>query len=86
MTTDGGGPTATTVQADEPRWYLSRYDDHVHAFDPDQSSTAYSAALCSHTAPNTRIICTDHGTRCLACLLIHGDQLADRNGDVSWRL
>lgn len=70
----------------EPRWFLSRYDDKVHAFEIDQSSPCFSEALCSHTAPNTRVICTDAGERCLACLLIHGDRLADRQGDPSWRM
>ncbi|MGQ0838893.1 hypothetical protein [Actinokineospora sp.] len=42
-------------------------------------------AECSHTAPNTRVMCADDGPRCLACQLIVGDRLADRRGDPTWR-
>lgn len=63
------------------RWYLSQWDNQVHAFPERQPSLTYSEALCEHTVPNTRVICTHEGVRCTACLLIHGDELADRQGD-----
>lgn len=65
------------------RWCLSQWDNQVHAFPEDQRSPSYSEALCEHSAPNTRITRTDKGARCVACLLIHGDALADRLGDAA---
>lgn len=65
------------------RWYLSQWDNQVHAFPEEQESASYSEAICEHTAPNTRVIHTDRGVRCVACLLIHGDELADRLRDAA---
>jgi hypothetical protein len=67
------------------QWWLSGYDDRVHAFGADEAGRDFGEALCEHSVPNTKITCTDDGERCLACLLIFGDMLADANGDANWR-
>lgn len=67
------------------QWWLSGYDNRVHAFASDEAGRDFGEALCEHSVPNTKITCTDEGTRCLACLLIFGDMLADNLGEVAWR-
>jgi len=67
------------------QWWLSGYDNRVHAFGADEAGRDFGEALCEHSVPNTKIPCTDDGERCLACLLIYGDMLADHHGDVNWR-
>jgi hypothetical protein len=67
------------------QWWLSGYDNRVHAFGADEAGRDFGEALCEHSVPNTKITCTDDGERCLACLLIYGDMLADHHGDVNWR-
>jgi len=67
------------------QWWLSGYDNRVHAFRAEQASSKYGEALCEHSVPTAKITLTDDGPRCVACLLIFGDMLADTYGDVTWR-
>ena len=67
------------------QWWLSGYDSRVHAFGADEAERDFGEALCEHCVPNTKITCTDEGERCLACLLIYGDMLADHHGEANWR-
>jgi hypothetical protein len=62
-------------------WMQSPWGHLVHAF-PDMSEVA-AEAICQHTAPASRLTEPLPGAkRCLACLLIHGGDLADRHGDA----
>jgi hypothetical protein len=67
------------------QWWLSGYDSRVHAFVAEEAGREFGEALCEHSVPNTKITCTDDGERCLACLLIFGDHLADTLGEAAWR-
>ncbi|OLF17110.1 hypothetical protein [Actinophytocola xanthii] len=67
------------------QWWLSGYDNRVHAFGCAGAGREFGEALCEHSVPNDKITCTDVGERCLACLLIYGDMLADTHGDAVWR-
>jgi hypothetical protein len=67
------------------QWWRSEYDGQVHAFRGEQAGRQYGEALCEHSVPNTKITCTDEGRRCMACLLMVGDLLAEAHGDVLWR-
>lgn len=80
-TCDGRG-----VRVEDLNWFKSRYDRHVHAFPRKQRSNAHAEAVCTHTIPKDRILRSEDGRKCLACLLIVGDRLAERQGSVSWRL
>ena len=66
------------------QWWLSGYDSQVHAFHTEQASKDFGEALCEHSVPTWKITCTDEGRRCMACLLLVGDLLAERL-DASWR-
>lgn len=66
------------------QWWRSGYDDQVHAFRTEQAGNSYGEALCEHSVPTTKITCTDEGRRCMACLLMVGDLLAERQ-DSNWR-
>ena len=67
------------------QWWLSAYDNRVHAFGNEEAGREFGEALCEHCVPNNKISCTDDGERCLACLLIFGDLLADMYGEPGWR-
>lgn len=67
------------------QWWRSDYDGQVHAFRGEQAGREFGEALCEHSVPATMITCTDDGRRCMACLLLAGDLLADFHGDLSWR-
>jgi hypothetical protein len=67
------------------QWWKSGYDDRVHAFGSDEAGRDFGEALCEHSVPNDKITCTHDGERCLACLLIYGDMLADSYGEANWR-
>jgi hypothetical protein len=59
-------------------WWVSRWDHHVHAF--RKLTEVASEALCSHTALTATL--TEPGDRnkpCIACLLVHGNELADQH-------
>jgi hypothetical protein len=66
------------------QWWRSDYDDQVHAFHHEQASKDYGEALCEHSVPTSKITCTDEGRRCMACLLMVGDLLAEQH-DSTWR-
>jgi hypothetical protein len=66
------------------QWWRSDYDDQVHAFAGEQASKEYGEALCEHSVPTSKITCTDEGRRCMACMLMVGDLLADQH-DATWR-
>jgi hypothetical protein len=66
------------------QWWLSGYDGQVHAFRTDQASNEFGEALCEHSVPTAKITCTDEGRRCMACMLLVGDLLAERL-DPTWR-
>jgi hypothetical protein len=66
------------------QWWLSGYDSQVHAFPAGQAGQEYGAALCDHSVPNSKITCTDEGRRCMACMLMVGDLLAEQL-DPTWR-
>jgi hypothetical protein len=67
------------------QWWLSGYDNRVHAFGSAEADRDFGEALCEHSVPNSKITCTDAGERCLACLLIFGDMLAEERGEGVWR-
>lgn len=67
------------------QWWRSGYDGQVHAFRTVQASNQFGEALCEHSVPNAKIICTDEGRRCMACLLMVGELLAETQGDATWR-
>lgn len=67
-------------------WFMSRYDGRAHAFPRKGRAAAHAEAVCTHTIPRDRVLRSEDGRKCLACLLIVGDRLADRQGSVSWRL
>jgi hypothetical protein len=67
------------------QWWLSGYDNRVHAFGSAEAGHDFGEALCEHSVPNSKITCSDEGERCLACLLIFGDMLADIHGEANWR-
>ena len=61
-------------------WKVSPWDHWVHAF--REFGEIASEAICQHCAPTSRLnYPTDNDRRCLGCLLLHGDELADRIGD-----
>jgi hypothetical protein len=62
-------------------WRTSPYDAaHVHAFRPFDGGVA--EALCTHSVPAAQVSEEDDSAaKCVACLLILGDQLADVHGD-----
>ncbi len=66
------------------QWWRSDYDDQVHAFSGEQASKDYGEALCEHSVPTAKITCSDEGRRCMACLLMVGDLLAEQH-DATWR-
>lgn len=66
------------------QWWRSDYDSQIHAFRNEQASNEFGEALCEHSVPNSKITCTDEGRRCMACLLMVGDLLAEQH-DATWR-
>lgn len=64
---------------------VSSYDLREHAFTDTAEGDQFLQALCTHCVPPDKV--TDQsGTglkmpRCMACLLILGDKLADQLGD-----
>jgi hypothetical protein len=66
------------------RWQRSGYDDRVHAFATDGRPASFVEAACTHSVPFDKVIRTHEGARCVACLLIVGDWLANQHrGDLS---
>jgi hypothetical protein len=68
-----------TARCDRWSWRLSRYDDHVHAFVAEERAASFVEAVCSHSVPIDKITRSHDGARCVACLLIVGDHLAEHH-------
>jgi hypothetical protein len=63
-------------------WKTSPWDHHVHAFRPDMIGEVTAEAVCSHSALASRLVEPgDIDRKCMGCLLLHGDGLADEFGD-----
>lgn len=60
-------------------WQLSGYDGREHAFEQAQRPADFAEAACSHSVPAGRITAGHGAPRCLACLLIVGDHLAEHH-------
>ncbi len=64
-------------------WLISGHDFRVHAFYEVDSSQDFLEALCEHTVPRVRLVDPKDSAlsppQCVACLLIHGDDLADQH-------
>jgi hypothetical protein len=59
-------------------WRRSDADQRVHAFRDDEGIGFFVEAACAYTVPGSKIKRTHEGARCVSCLLIVGDQLAQR--------
>jgi hypothetical protein len=68
-----------TEMCDKWSWRLSRYDDRVHAFVSDGRPASFVEAACSHSVPIDKITKSHAGSRCVPCLLIVGDHLAEHH-------
>jgi hypothetical protein len=66
-----------SAMCDRWRWQLSGYDDRVHAFERSSGVASFVEAACSHSVPFEKVAHGHEGSRCLACLLIVGDHLAE---------
>jgi hypothetical protein len=51
----------------------------VHAFVAEERAASFVEAVCSHSVPIDKITRTHDGARCVACLLIVGDHLAEHH-------
>lgn len=71
-------------QTGRVRWLLSPWDHHVHAFPEEWIGEVVAEALCEHSALARRLSNED-GRKCLGCLLLHGDDLAEQHGDANQR-
>ena len=61
-------------------WLTSGYDFKMHAFYSVGEGKDVSQALCTHSLPSERLADLG-GDKCVACLLIHGGDLAEQHGD-----
>lgn len=60
-------------------WMVSPYDEQLHCF--EALGEHFAEAMCSHCAPRLKLTPDDEecsAPRCVACLLIHGDELTRR--------
>jgi hypothetical protein len=60
-------------------WQVSGYDERVHAFERSERMASFVEAACSHSVPFDKVMRGHEGSRCLACLLIVGDHLAEHH-------
>jgi hypothetical protein len=67
----------------DPLWLVSGHDLQSHAFPRVGEGREVAEALCSHSVPSDRLQNPEglHASRCVACLLIHGGDLAEQRGD-----
>ncbi len=72
-------------RCDRWTWRLSGYDDRVHAFVSEERPASFVEAACSHSVPIDKLARSHTGSRCLACLLIVGDHLAEHHQMGAWR-
>jgi hypothetical protein len=64
-------------------WWVSNWDHQVHAF--RKRGEIASEAICSHTALTAKLTEPgDSSKPCVACLLVHGNELADDHGDAAY--
>jgi hypothetical protein len=67
-------------------WRISGSDLQEHGFYEIHEGVNVSEALCTHSVPSDRLVEGQRdgiaAPRCVACLLIHGNDLADRHGDL----
>jgi hypothetical protein len=70
-------------------WRRSPWDHNVHAF--RELGELASSAICTHSATTGHLTePAEEHRRCQACLLLYGDELAERaghpgNGGAVWR-
>lgn len=81
---------ARVVTAPQVVWLVSGYDLKEHAFNDTADGDQFLQALCTHSVPPDKV--TDQSeselklARCMTCLLILGDMLADQqHNDDTWR-
>jgi hypothetical protein len=71
--------------AREVVWLISGNDFQEHAFHDVDETKGFLEALCEHSVQPDRLVNPNEtaltAKRCVACLLIHGDELADQHGD-----
>ena len=60
-------------------WQLSGYDDRVHAFLAAGGFDHFREAACTHSVPLDKITRGHTGPRCIPCLLIVGEHLAEHH-------
>lgn len=61
-------------------WRRTDADQRVHAFPADDGVGTFWETACGQTVLASKLKRTHEGARCVACLLIVGDQLAERLG------
>jgi hypothetical protein len=63
-------------------WWVSHWDHQVHAF--RTLTEIASEAICTHTALTAKLTRPgDTAKPCIACLLVHGNDLADQHGEAA---
>ena len=61
---------------------MSHWDGRKHAF--RKLGEIASEAICTHTALTAKLTVPGDGAKpCLACMLIHGSELADKHGEAA---
>lgn len=68
-----------TGRCDRWVWRRSEYDGRLHAFDAAERLASFLEAVCSHSVPIDKAVVARSGPRCVACLLIVGDHLAEHH-------
>lgn len=75
--------TVTGQHARNVVWLISGHDFQEHAFYEVDRSRDFLEALCEHSVPQARLVDPNDTVltprRCVACLLIHGGDLADQH-------
>jgi hypothetical protein len=66
-------------RCDRWSWRQSHYDGQLHAFEVQGRSASFVEAVCSHSVPTNKVTGAHAGARCIACLLIVGDHLAEHH-------
>jgi len=66
-------------ECDKWVWQLSGYDDRVHAFVRPDPPAGFVEAACRHSVPFDKVVSGHHGPRCVTCLIIVGDHLAEHH-------
>lgn len=66
-------------------WLISGNDFQTHAFYDVDKAVGFLEALCEHSVPPDRLVDPKDTAltprRCVACLLMHGNDLANEHGD-----